>query len=883
VERVTGWSAEELQGKPGISFFPEREQAMIGQAIREGLEKGDVEVDGHFLTKAGTPIPYHWHGVALKDEEGKIVGLTGIGRDITDHLRIQEKLKKGNDELENEIKKRTAEIQSQKFALDQHSIVAITDTHGVISYVNDKFCEISQYSQQELIGKTHRVVNSGFHPREFFENLWNTIRRGDVWKGEIKNKKKNGETYWVETTIVPFKGADGIPFQYVSIRTDITERKKMELDILNSKELVQLQLNKQTQISDLVLKSIGEGVVVADQMGKFVVFNPAAEAILGVGMKNISPSEWTDEYGLFLPDMKTAYPAHELPLFKAIHGKVVENEELFVRNQHRPDGIFISVTAHPIKDSAGAVRGGVAVLRDVTVQKQVELELLKAIEAAELASRAKSEFLANMSHEIRTPMNGIMGMADLALGTELNAEQKEYLSMIKSSSQTLMRILNDLLDFSKIEAGRMQIDASSFSLRKCLKDALQSFIIRAQEKGLEFILDIEETLPDTLIGDDLRLKQVLLNLVDNAIKFTSEGHVCVKVDSGVGCKERMASLVSGGVCLHFTVSDTGIGIPEDKQQIVFEAFKQVDASTTRKYGGTGLGLSIAKRLVDLMGGKIWIENNTPGTAFHFGVHLAFVEAVPTVTQEMRLPNGQCGVVSVKKVLLVEDNEINQKLTTRMLEKRGHQVAMVDNGQKAVDLIKNSPLHQFDVILMDIQMPHMNGIEATQEIRKLERSAGGRRRIIALTAHAMKEDKEKFMSVGMDGYLSKPFSADDLCRVVEDGVSADRLEYTSPSVLVRLGGDQRLLDELRDYFVKNAPDHIEIIRKALKRKEIDVLRREIHSFKSSAANIGADKLAHEAMVMEQLVDGSFDPAQIQGHIDQLTKIFEDLKQSAFFLP
>lgn len=617
------------------------------------------------------------------------------------------------------------ELATQKFALDQHAIVSITDTAGTILYANDRFCDISGYAREELLGRNHRIINSGTHPTEMFRDMWQTISLGKVWRGEVCNRARNGDLYWVNATIVPLLNATGEPERHIAIRTDITDRKRIEA-----------QLSEQLHLVEELIEAIPLPVYLKDSAGRYVRLNKAFELFFQISREELLGHTLND---LLPPEDASLHTEKDAELFA---DKGMQSYEASV---HSRDGLIHDTVYRKavLTRRDGSVSGLLGVIVDITERKRAEVEVLRAKEAAEAASRAKSDFLANMSHEIRTPMNGVIGMTDLALETALTAEQREYLTIAKSSAESLLTIINDILDFSKIEAGKLLVEEISFDLYRLIAEVLKPLALRAHEKGIELLSEVLHDVPRYVRGDPSRIRQVLVNLVGNAIKFTNDGEIALRTE--------LLQLQDGHAIVHFTVRDTGIGIAPDKQDLIFDAFSQEDTSTTRKYGGTGLGLSICRRLVELMGGRIWLHSQMgEGSTFHFSVQLELSE------QATSAQGSQINLVG-RRILVVDDNATNRRILCSMLSLLKTIPRAVDSAQAALALMEEGST-DFDCILLDAQMPEMDGYELA---RRLHATYKYLPPMLMLSSGALRGDAQRCQEAGIAGFFSKPISLDEL--------------------------------------------------------------------------------------------------------------------------
>ena len=447
---------------------------------------------------------------------------------------------------------------------------------------------------------------------------------------------------------------------------------------------------------------------------------------------------------------------------------------------------WLLTTKVPFHDREGKIIGVIGIGRDISAQKQSEAETVKARIQAEAASRAKSEFLANMSHEIRTPLNGVIGMTDLALDTELTPEQRDYLETVKLSADSLLNVINDILDFSKIEAGKIDIESIEFDARECIETTLRTLVVRAEEKELELLCDIAPEVPNVIRGDPTRLRQILFNLIGNAIKFTAEGQVVLSAEV-----ER----VENGICvLHFNVADTGIGIPEDKQKSIFEAFAQADSSTTREFGGTGLGLTITSQLVAMMGGEIWVKSAPgKGAEFHFTIK-AGESSVSAARSAAGLPDG---ILGGARVLVVDDNQTNRRILDRLLTRWGMKVVCVKNGDEAlVELATaHSSADPFRLVVTDMHMPGMDGFSLVEKIRSMPDLAAAT--IMMLSSAGRRGDLARCQQLGLSASLTKPVRQNELRDAIVRSLDRRKAqsEVAGPGVERRAAVPRFVLDVL----------------------------------------------------------------------------------------
>jgi PAS domain S-box-containing protein len=719
--RLFDCPAPELIGKSHTVLLPPEEGAKLWALLQDLDKSSGREVEMAFQTLAGQR-----REVVVSISATRMGGrrvLQGLFRDVSARKAAEK------------------EIRKLRLALEQSpATVVVTGLDGTIEYVNSTFQALTGYSAAEAVGMNTRALQSGLHGKAFYQELWQTIGAGRVWRGKFNNRKKNGELFWEKATIAP----------------------------------------------------------VFDEKGRITCY--------------------------------------------------------------------------------------VAVKEDVTELMRTEAALKAAKNTADAASQAKSSFLANMSHEIRTPLNAVLGFIHLLQGTSLTAQQQEYLAKAGISAEHLHGIISDILDFSKIEAGRMDLETIPFDLRESLGNLAGILSQRASAKGLRLTFELDAELPPLVLGDPLRLGQVLLNFGSNAVKFTERGEVTVTA--------RVLERAQGRVRLRFEVADTGIGLTEVQVQGLFQPFTQADDSTTRRFGGTGLGLAICRRLARLMDGEIEVSSR-PGQGSSFALVLALREAGPERQARGRrdAPERPAGVLPLQgiQVLLAEDDDLNQQVVKEILRRSGASVTVAGNGQEAMDRLREQA---FDGVLMDLQMPGMGGLEAARRIR--ENPAWADLPIIALTAEALAGVREKVLAAGMNDYLAKPIEPAQLVRCLSGLILKAGFEFPenraegaelagtvrgvdTAGALTRLGIDPETYLQLLRRFGAGQGAELAAISEALARGDRETALRHAHSLKGAALNLGAGALAVAARDLEDcLQDGGTGwPARVRLIRERLRELEESL--------
>ncbi len=736
-QAIYGFSAEDILGKSVFATIvpPERVDEYNGFFARVLAGQTLVQFESERHHKDGRTIEVSLTYCPIKNQNGGVIGVSAIVRDITHAKATQQALHEANENYRALIN-------------NIPDVIWMLDSNNQVKLLSANAEKLFGYSIAECYAQGTSLLFDSVHPDEaqhvrhmfqlFFEE-------GIAFDMEFRVRRRDGEWRWVHNRAIQTFEKDGL--RYASgLMTDITQRKAAEESLRESEQRYRLLFERNLA-----------GVFRCSQVGSFLDCNDAGAKILGYDSReDLIGRSVMDVF--FDPADKTAAD-HRMAQYGT-----ASNQELFMR---RKDGSSVWVMANTtmVPGATGTEIEGTFL--DITLLKQAEEQMRLAKEAAESANRAKSEFLANMSHEIRTPMNGVIGMIDLALDTDLTLEQRDYLTTVKNSAGALLEIINDILDFSKIEARKLELERVPFSVKEVVRATVKEFSVQARNKQLSLQCDFASDLPETAIGDPGRLRQILMNLVGNALKFTDKGEILVHV-------MRLHEDT-----LQFSVSDTGIGISEEKQKTIFEAFVQADTSSTRHYGGTGLGLAIVSQLVGLMHGRIWLAS-TPGhgSTFYFTARFGLATAIPasneTQPREERTAAAPTGRLHI---LIADDNLVNLRLARSLLAKQGHSAVTVGSGREALAALEQQ---NFDAVLMDVQMPDMDGFETTKAIRAQERTSLKHLPIVAMTAHAMIGDRDRCLAAGMDSYVTKPVDANKLFAAIADALNKDSTSNAAQS-------------------------------------------------------------------------------------------------------
>jgi len=723
-EKFVGKKKDEFVGKTVYELSPSELAKKYDQMDIELIREGGTQVyESKVLHADGTQHDVIFNKAVYTSADGQAGGLIGVILDISIRKRSEEEL-------------RRSEHRFRGIVENIQDIYYRTDTSGTVIMVSPSVLKhLSYESLDEVLGRP--IESFYFRPEDrkvFLQTLAEKGLVNDYW---VRLRKKDGSSLDMSANSYFCYDEQGNIAGVEGIIRDVTERKRLQETLQESEGYLKT-----------IFDTVQTGIMIVDAESRRVLeVNPMAAKMFGAPPEDIVGNRC---HRFVCPAEETCCPVMDLQ-------QRVDNSERFLimaNGGSRP--IIKTVTPVILKGRPCLLEGFV----DISDQKRMERELLRAKEAAESASRAKSEFVANMSHEIRTPMNGIIGTIDLLLHQEADRKTKDYLTMAKAAAHSLMELLNRILDFSKIEAGKMVIEEVPFALRETLRRCLDMLRIGAEAKKLKLLADIAHDVPDFVTGDSLHLSEVLNNLVGNAVKFTSAGHILVRIRVAEWQGTDRVSLV-------FSVEDTGPGIATGKVSTIFESFTQEDGSITRKFGGTGLGLTISKRLVELMGGTIQVESE-PGKGCRFTFTVTLGSEKGRIS-DVHPGNGDGAVSSSDletaklNILLAEDNDFNRRIGVDMLEGLGYEVTAVVDGTQAVQWLREK---HYDLVLMDIQMPEMDGLTATRLIREEEKQRGGRIPIVALTAHAFQSDRQKSLEAGMDEHLSKPLCREDLANAIE---------------------------------------------------------------------------------------------------------------------
>ncbi len=772
-----------------------------------------------------------------------LVLIIQLNRDISRRMKAEENVGYSDERYRNLIE-------------NASMVMYTTDLNGIITFANQQVGDLTGYSVKELIGKDFSFLLHPSWMQQVFNHYTQQFQSKTASTSlEFVIRTKAGHQKWVEQTAQLILKENMVQGFQCMVR-DITEKKRIELELKESE-----QLRKENQLRlEAILENTTSLIFIKGLDGRYITINKRFKEVMGV----------TDEMVIGKTDYefseKEAGDHYKMLDEEVINTrKAVETEEWIFGPEGRKNLLVIKF---PLVDHRKKIFGIGGIATDITDRVLYQQKLIEARKNAEEAKQLQEQFLANMSHEIRTPMNGIQGMTNLLLQTELNGQQKEFTSMIKRSVNNLLVIVNDILDFSKIKAGKITLDKVPFHIREVLNQIKAQFEHEVAQKELDFVFDHDMGLPETVIGDPYRLNQVLVNVIGNAVKFTVSGEVRIKTE--------VLQQTGNKAVIRFTVSDTGIGLPDEKIVTIFEPFTQAGPEIARNYGGAGLGLSICKGLLELQGGSIQAVNK-PGDGAEFTIEIPY-----EVLTEQSREKDESQLLKGKRFLVVEDNEVNQKLVSYVLKKVGGAVDIANNGRAAIDLLEQNKM-AYDLIIMDIQMPVMDGYEATEYIRKTLQLQTP---IIAMTATALKGDRDRSVQVGMNDFMLKPFDFDDLYKrlirlLIKETKEPDNHDAMNTqklydlSLLEGLDDKESLLDVL-NLFLENTPAQMTELAALSEKADWDALYQLAHKLKGALAMLQATHISELLGKIEASGRERKDVDQIPDKVTEVCALFEQMK-------